>query len=183
MAMSCTPEQNVALMMRALRQPLHVGAACEAFLMLNYKYDPLSRQTYFSSPSKTSVTRISSIQSATSHTNTLTMSGGPFAQVVQDLINLLAVHGDSDKLDTATGQALAYDISDIAVLGSFDTPSFLKHANYLVTTWVPSEEKAGKDIYYDLVVFYFIFNQPAMKDLQNAISRGSSKKPLVYLSN
>jgi phosphatidylserine decarboxylase len=110
------------------------------------------------------------------------MSGGPYAQIVQELIDLLDLHNDNRKLDTAIKQALAYDIRDIAVLGIVDTPSFLKHANYLVTTWVPSEEKEGKDIYYDLVVFYFIFNQPGLKDLQNPISPTSYGQPLTYLS-
>lgn len=110
------------------------------------------------------------------------MSGGPCAQVVQGLIDLLELHNDSKKLDTAINQALAYDIRDIAVLGIVDNPSCLKHANYLVTTWVLSEEKEVKDIYYDLVVFYFIFNQPALKDLQNPISPASYGQPLTYLS-
>lgn len=35
------------------------------------------------------------------------MSGGPCAQVVQGLIDLLELHNDSKKLDTAIDQALA----------------------------------------------------------------------------
>ena len=39
--------------------------------------------------------------------------------------------------------------------------------DFLVTTWILFEDLEGKDVYYRLVVFYFIFDQSALKDLQS----------------
>jgi thiamine pyrophosphokinase len=61
-----------------------------------------------------------------------------YAKIVQDLIDLLKANSNYTDFEIAIQQALSYDIRDIAVLGIVDTDSFLKHANYLVTTWVSS---------------------------------------------
>ena len=110
------------------------------------------------------------------------MGGPPYDPIVQSLVDQLNANGDYSKLNDAIQQALIYDIRDIAVLGIVDTDSFLVYMNDLVTTWVPSERKDGKDIYYELVVFYFVLNQPAMKLLQNPIEPSSFGQPLSYLS-
>lgn len=110
------------------------------------------------------------------------MGGPPYDPIVQSLVDQLNANGDYSKLNDAIQQALKYDIRDIAVLGIVDTDSFLVYMNDLATTWVPSERKDGKDIYYELVVFYFVLNQPAMKLLQNPIEPSSFGQPLSYLS-
>jgi phosphatidylserine decarboxylase len=111
------------------------------------------------------------------------MGGPPYTRVVQDLIDGLNTYGWYGKFDEAVCQALAYNITEIKKLGIIDTNSFLDYMDFLVTTWVPSEDLEGKDVYYRLVIFYFIFDQPAIKDLQSPIEPASAKKPLSWLSN
>ena len=71
----------------------------------------------------------------------------------------------------------SYEIVEIKKLGIIDQDSFL------VTTCIPSEDLEGKDVYYRLVVFYFVFDQPALKDLQSPIEPASAHKPISWLSN
>jgi phosphatidylserine decarboxylase len=111
------------------------------------------------------------------------MGGPPYTKIVQELIDGLKANGWYGNLEEAVNQALAYGIIEIKKLGIIDTDSFLDYMDFLVTTWVPSEDLEGKDVYYRLVVFYFIFDQPAIKDLQSPIEPASAKKPLSWLSS
>jgi hypothetical protein len=61
-----------------------------------------------------------------------------YAPIVQDFVDLLKANNNYADFETAIQQALSFDIRGVAVLGIVDTDSFLKHVNYLVTTWVSS---------------------------------------------
>jgi len=111
------------------------------------------------------------------------MGGPPYASVVQDLVDGLKKNHWYSNLEEAVRQALCYKIPEIEKLGIIDTDSFLYYMDFLVTTWVPSEDLEGKDVYYRLVIFYFIFDQPAIKDLQTPIEPASVGKPLSFLSS
>ncbi|MCJ1485937.1 hypothetical protein MMC06_006113 [Schaereria dolodes] len=105
-----------------------------------------------------------------------------YSGVVNELIRLLKQHNQYDNLEAAVDEALSYDIAEIKKLGIHDRTSFLDYMDMLVSTWVPSEDLEGKDVYYRLVIFYFIFDQPALKDLQSPIEPASAHKPLSWLS-
>lgn len=105
-----------------------------------------------------------------------------YSSVVNELIKLLKQHDQYDNLQNAVDQALSYDIAEIKELGIHDRTSFLDYMDVLVSSWVPSEDLEGKDVYYRLVMFYFIFDQPALKDLQSPIEPASAHKPLSWLS-
>ncbi|KAK3175143.1 hypothetical protein OEA41_002389 [Lepraria neglecta] len=111
------------------------------------------------------------------------MGGPPYASVVEELVKLLKQNDQYDNLQKANDQVLSYDIVEIKKLSIIDRDSFLDYMDFLVTTWIPSEDLEGKDVYYRLVVFYFIFDQPALKDLQSPIHPASARKPLSWLSN
>lgn len=111
------------------------------------------------------------------------MDGGPYSKIVQELIDGLKENKWYDSFEEAVAQAVSCNIIEVEELGIINTESFLSYMDMLVTTWVPSEDLEGKDVYYRLVVFYFIFQQPAIKGLQSPIEPASAKKPLSWLSN
>lgn len=49
--------------------------------------------------------------------------------------------------------------------------------------WIPKEGHEGKDIYNQLCLFYFIFDQKAVLDLQSPIKPGQADKPLSWISD
>ena len=110
------------------------------------------------------------------------MGGPPYASVVEELVKLLEENDQYNNLQKAIDQALSYDIVEIKKLGIIDRDSFLDDMDFLVTTWIPSEDLKGKDVYYRLVVFYIIFDQPALQDLQSPNEPASAHKPLSWLS-
>ena len=110
------------------------------------------------------------------------MGGPTYSSVVEDLVKLLRQHHQYDNLQEAVEQAVAYNIPELKTLGIIDRESFLDYMDFLVRTWVPSEDLEGKDVYYRLVVFYFIFDQPALKNLQSPIKPTSAHRPLSWLS-
>lgn len=105
-----------------------------------------------------------------------------YSNVVNELVRLLKQHDQYENLQEAVDQARSHHIAEIDKLGIRDRTSFLDYMDMLISTWIPSEDLAGKDIYYRLVVFYFIFDQPALKRLQSPIEPQSARKPLTWLS-
>ncbi|MCJ1462034.1 hypothetical protein MMC07_000634 [Pseudocyphellaria aurata] len=111
------------------------------------------------------------------------MGGPPYPKIVQKLVNLLKKKDRYDDLQKAVDQALKYNIIEMKKLGIFDAESFLDYIDDLVTNWVPTEDVSGKDILYRLLIFYFIFDQDALKDLQSPIEPKSAHQPLSPLSS
>ncbi|KAI2778681.1 hypothetical protein F4815DRAFT_476269 [Daldinia loculata] len=60
--------------------------------------------------------------------------------------------------------------------------SFLKFANDLLK-WIPHEGSEGQDVYNTLCMFYFVFNQSPLKELQTPITPDASGRPLTWLSS
>ncbi|MCJ1467864.1 hypothetical protein MMC07_006489 [Pseudocyphellaria aurata] len=111
------------------------------------------------------------------------MGGPPYPKIVQKLIDLLKEKGRYDDLQKAVEQTLKYDIIEMRKLGIFDADSFLDYIDDLVTNWVPTEDIQGRDILYRIELFYFIFDQDALKDLQSPIDPKSAHEPLSPLSS
>lgn len=111
------------------------------------------------------------------------MGGPPYIDVVQELIDYLKKLDRYDDLGKAIKSALDNkDVDEVRRLGIIDTDSFLDFIDDMASYWVPSEAVEGKDIYHRLVVFYFIFDQEAIKDLQSPIIPESAHKPMSGLS-
>lgn len=86
-------------------------------------------------------------------------------------------HLDEDKkrkqdLEESVKNALACEIPEMEILGIKNTESFLKYMNKLIR-WVPMESFDGKDVYYHLVMFYFVLNQKPFGRRQTAIKPGN----------
>ncbi|KAI1385117.1 phosphatidylserine decarboxylase-domain-containing protein [Hypoxylon trugodes] len=60
--------------------------------------------------------------------------------------------------------------------------SFLKFADDLLR-WIPHENSEGKDVYNILCMFYFVFNQSPLKDMQTPITPDVVGQPLTWLSS
>ena len=91
------------------------------------------------------------------------MGGPPYWSVVEDLVKLLRQHHQYDNLQKAVEQAVAYNIAELKKIGNVDRESFLDCMDFLVRTWIPSEDLEGKDVYYRLIIHYSIFDQPVLK--------------------
>jgi phosphatidylserine decarboxylase len=57
---------------------------------------------------------------------------------------------------------------------------FLEFANWIVSGWVPTETVNGRDIYYILCIFYFVLDQPPLKEEQTKICPGEPLTPLSH---
>ena len=91
------------------------------------------------------------------------------------------------SLELAVQQALAHGVNEPIEWNITSAESFLEFASSLLTSWVPFENRDGTYIYQVIAVFYFVFDQPAVSDLQTAIypeSIGSDSLPIrTWLSN
>ncbi|OTA80605.1 hypothetical protein M434DRAFT_86187 [Hypoxylon sp. CO27-5] len=60
--------------------------------------------------------------------------------------------------------------------------SFLRFANDLLR-WIPHENTEGKDVYNILCMFYYVFNQFPLKEIQTPITPDVIGQPLTWLSS
>jgi phosphatidylserine decarboxylase len=85
-----------------------------------------------------------------------------------------------ELLEVAVQQALRSNVAQMAAWNITSAEGFLRYASGMLR-WVPSENFQGKSIYVVLTMFGFIFDQPALQDLQTSIhpdSIGESPTPL-----
>ena len=83
------------------------------------------------------------------------------------------------KFEDAIENAQYYNIPSIRHIGNLD--EYLEWLNGLLE-WVPVENRAGRQIYEQLCEFYFILDQPSLKELQNQIRPETEPQPLTELS-
>ncbi|KAI4160089.1 MAG: hypothetical protein LQ342_006040 [Letrouitia transgressa] len=100
---------------------------------------------------------------------------------IQELKDKLIVEGRWDSLKQAVQQALSFQIKQMTDWGITSADNFLKFASGLMS-WTPSENVGGKEIYSVLCLFYFVFDQPAINDLQTTIDISSIGQPMTKLS-
>ncbi|KAI5925224.1 putative phosphatidylserine decarboxylase [Camillea tinctor] len=101
------------------------------------------------------------------------------SKIVQDLINYINDNGLKRDFDDSVAKALSFNIKEMKILNIIDATSFFSYADKLLK-WVPQEQFDGKDVYYHLVIFYFIFNQPPFSEQQTPIQ--PDKIPLSWVS-
>lgn len=63
-----------------------------------------------------------------------------------------------------------------------DAASFAVFANDLFC-WTPTEIFHGRNVYHILIMFYFIFDQPGLAELQNAIHPSQAGQQITWLSS
>ncbi|KAI1500927.1 putative phosphatidylserine decarboxylase [Biscogniauxia marginata] len=95
------------------------------------------------------------------------------SKIVLDLINYVDDNGLRRDFDKSVAKALSFKIKEMSILRITDAASFFSYADNLLK-WVPREQFDGKDVYYHLVIFYFIFNQPPFSEQQTPIEPGSN---------
>lgn len=100
---------------------------------------------------------------------------------VQSLKDSLIRVGRWDSLNQAVQQALNAQIKQMTDWGITSADAFLEFASGLMS-WTPSEDVGGKEIYSVLCLFYFVFDQPAINDLQTTIDISSIQQPMKPLS-
>ncbi|KAI0103188.1 putative phosphatidylserine decarboxylase [Nemania sp. FL0031] len=107
------------------------------------------------------------------------MAHGLYAPIVQELVNKIGDEHWGDAFQTAVTNAnmqAPYDMQGIETLGDYYTfvDGMLK--------WVPFESSDGREIYRKLCIFYFIFAQPSLRELQTEIKPENANKDLKCLS-
>ncbi|MCJ1295060.1 hypothetical protein MMC34_006621 [Xylographa carneopallida] len=101
----------------------------------------------------------------------------PLPDLLHPLIAELALQlgevGRYKSLVQAVQKALTQAPDELQDLGITSDITFLNFASNLLTSWIPSENADGTHIYHVLTVFYFIFDQDAIVDLQTPIDPAS----------
>lgn len=109
----------------------------------------------------------------------------PYGFILEEIVQLLKGFLDlvsPGGLDAAVAKARASIGDYMDRIHITDAASFFYFASTLLR-WTPTESFEGKDIVETIAMFYFIFNQPPLVNLQTAVSPDSVGKPLTWLSN
>jgi phosphatidylserine decarboxylase len=100
-------------------------------------------------------------------------------KAVLELMALIKEHHWEDDFQRAIDHARKSNIPDIEDIKNLD--DYLHWINNLLS-WVPSEDKPGREVYNHLCKFYFILDQPPVLGLQNRIVPHREAPPLTPLS-
>jgi phosphatidylserine decarboxylase len=99
--------------------------------------------------------------------------------VVEKLKALIEEHGWHEMFEEAIKNVQRANVPRLKNIGNLD--DYLLYINSLLE-WVPTETESGREIYSRLCEFYFILDQPPIKDLQNKITPADQSPPLTPLS-
>lgn len=102
------------------------------------------------------------------------------APIVQELIDMIAKNGWSEKFQQALKKAQSYKIAEMA-----DIKTLEDYFEWLdkQLTWIPVENPEGKLVYEHVCKFYFLLDQSPVKELQNAVVPHDKMLPLTPLSD
>lgn len=98
------------------------------------------------------------------------------------LTKLNRYDGGDQSLGKAIQQGLHENIEELTTWNITSADNFCYYANYLLTSWTPSEEQDGRFIYKVLTVFYYIFDRPALQDLQTPIQLASIQADMPIIT-
>ncbi|KAK0099301.1 hypothetical protein ONS95_006334 [Cadophora gregata] len=116
-----------------------------------------------------------------SHQRALPLRGVQYEPIVIELASKIEIEpGWKESFDTAIEQAKASGIKEMDKIANMD--DFYKYCNDWLF-WVPTEKETGREVYFQLCLFYFVFQQQAVRDLQSPIRPGEGGKPLTWLSD
>ncbi|OAP63756.1 hypothetical protein AYL99_02983 [Fonsecaea erecta] len=98
----------------------------------------------------------------------------PYINYLKDTLTKLGRYDQGDQsLAKAIQQGLDEDIEELKVWNITSADNFMYYASFLLTNWIPTETHNSRFLYYVLTVFYYIFDRPAIRDLQTPISPDS----------
>lgn len=103
-----------------------------------------------------------------------------YEPIVQELLDKINSEGWSERFNEAI--TTAHQSGIVEMQSTKTLQDYLTFINSLLR-WVPSEDWQGKDIYNDLCKFYFVLDQPSVKDLQSPVQPEDKKDKLTWLSD
>ncbi len=106
------------------------------------------------------------------------------SNIVEELENYLNNNPDlKNAFDLSVQIAVRMRIPQLQQQGIQDLATYIAFYKRFLT-WVPTEDFDGRNVYYNLCVFYFILDLPPLKFFQTPILPTSpSKPPYVWLSD
>ncbi|OTB02808.1 hypothetical protein M426DRAFT_264256 [Hypoxylon sp. CI-4A] len=102
--------------------------------------------------------------------------------IVAVLIGYLERSPVPDALDRAVKAAYRKTPEFLKAFNITNANSFLRFADDLLR-WIPHKGSEGRDIYNVICMFYFVFNQDPLVELQTPIIPNAVDRPLAWLSS
>ncbi len=99
--------------------------------------------------------------------------------VVQELVDMINNNGWRDKFEEAVKKAISYNVYGFENIKNLD--DYIDWCNDQLS-WVPVEDRYGKEVYKHVCMFYFVLDQSPVKELQNAVVPHDQMQPLTPLS-
>lgn len=99
--------------------------------------------------------------------------------ITSKLENLVVQHGWNRAFQSALDDVATQRIHALANLRTFN--DYLAYVDDMVS-WAPREIGDSRLVHDKLVEFYFVLDQPPLRELQSAIAPGGSTQPLTPLS-
>lgn len=99
--------------------------------------------------------------------------------IVNELVELIATHGWQRRFCTAIEQAQGHVVPQLSHITSLD--AYLRFIDEMVC-WAPRESGDSMQVHDKLVEFYFILDQPPLRELQSSVAPSSAALPLTPLS-
>ena len=92
---------------------------------------------------------------------------------------MINANGWRDKFEEAVKKAVSYNIYGFENVKTLD--DYIGWCNAQLS-WVPVEDRYGKEVYKHVCIFYFVLDQSPVKELQNAVVPHDKMQPLTPLS-
>ena len=99
--------------------------------------------------------------------------------VVQELVELIRQNQWEERFDQAVQSAREWRIPGLKDIHNLH--DYLSYINGLLF-WVPTENEGGREVYDHICKFYFVLDQPTVRELQNAVVPLPAAAPLTPLS-
>lgn len=99
--------------------------------------------------------------------------------IIDELVALIAAHGWQPRFGAAIKQAKAYGVQSLSHITTLD--DYLRFIDEMVR-WAPRESGDSTLVHDKLVEFYFILDQPPLRELQSAVEPSSVANGLTPLS-
>lgn len=99
--------------------------------------------------------------------------------IVSELVELIATHGWQQRFGAAIELTRAHAVPSLSHIATLD--DYLRFIDEMVR-WAPRESGDSTMVHDKLVEFYFVLDQPPLRELQSAVEPSSVAKDLTPLS-
>ncbi|MCH5214671.1 MAG: phosphatidylserine decarboxylase [Muribaculaceae bacterium] len=99
--------------------------------------------------------------------------------VMQKFVDLMNQHGWRPKFEEALKKAQSYKVIGMEDIKTVE--DYIDWCNAQLS-WIPTENRYGKEVYKHVCKFYFLLDQSPVKELQNAVVPHDKMQPLTPLS-